>query len=493
MALPPSLQSLIHRLQRLLGEDSAAAGAPPPPPTAPAPPSAAEPPVDTSAATAPELLSVLTAQVAERTVEGRLEAKLVEVLRRRESMVSGLVYLVSMERVLAYVRSRKPYMLDKAFQVAESVLRAELVRGDFFAKYRDLGFLVAYANLSREAAQLKSAMLSRLIAEHLVGADAAPELAITRLVSIDVGDGAEAPPSLSFQEIPSLEGLGDLLSARMGAGAAPTDADAAADDTDAAPRRREPAWSYDAPDRDFWDRVLFRLRFAHLPVWSARERRVSNYFWQFGLEDDGGKSGYDVLPHRDRPKEIRELDLYSLRVFGDRLARAAEGGEPFRHLLTVPLHYETLVASKGRFQVVQLARGLPQAVRRRIVFEVVGLPSGVVAGRLLEIMGLLRSLGRSVLLRLPIDMALPDASDPALYALGTALPAEPGGGAPGHEALRGFVRRAAERGCKSYLLGVPDADAAAEMVTIGFDYLAGPGILEPAVEPAGVMDFDPWR
>lgn len=497
MALAKSLQSLIHRLQKMLHEEVPREHAARRHSDAdPAVPAEHDEPAEADAGEWENPSEMLAAMAAERTVEGRLEAKLVKALRRRESMVTGLVYLVSLERLLAYIRSRKPYMLDKAFQVAESVLRSHLAREDFFAKYRDTGFLVAFAHLTREAAQLKSAMLSRLIAEHLVGADAAPELAVTRQVAFE-DDGAEnAEPQLHFHEIPSIEGLGDMM---LHAGAAvaaevplPPEDEPAEGVEERRPRRREPAWTYDAPGPDFHERVLFRLGFAYLPVWGAQTRQVTNYIWRHCLTgDDAGKGDYDVLPHKGWAKEIRELDLYSLRVFRARMADIAAAPERLKCLLTLTLHYETLVSSKGRFQVVQLAQGLPPSLRRRIVFEIVGVPPGVVAGRLLEILGLLRPLGRSALLRLPPDFtALPEFNDPFLFALGTRIEEEEEADGLGYEQLARFAQWAHERGCKSYLLDVRDEAVAAEAVAMGYDYLAGDGIMAPVEEPAGIVRLD---
>jgi PAS domain S-box-containing protein len=124
---------------------------------------------------------------------GSLQAGAFEMAVRRAvdrigagpEIVAGKLQFVGLAGVRAALGGRWPAMAERAFTLAETILRRHLSGTDVFSRTDDDGFLVCFSDLDEAAADFKARVIAREIRDRLVGEipESVTTLHVTSLVS----------------------------------------------------------------------------------------------------------------------------------------------------------------------------------------------------------------------------------------------------------------------------------------------------------------------
>lgn len=145
------------------------------------------------------------------------------------------------------------------------------------------------------------------------------------------------------------------------------------------------------------------VRVALDPLWSlAGGPRVIGHYSRVGLSDaDTGEPLSVEARRRLQSGDLVEVDICVLQ---GSLALRAASPSLFGSLI-LPVSYSTLANSSTRYQLMQVVQRLAPAERRSFGWEIVGLETGVPAGRLSELVGMARAQTRGVICQLEPSLA----------------------------------------------------------------------------------------
>ncbi|HEX6013721.1 MAG TPA: hypothetical protein VFY87_18365 [Geminicoccaceae bacterium] len=192
-------------------------------------------------------------------------------------------------------------------------------------------------------------------------------------------------------------------------------------------------------------------------------------------DDDGGANTFRA-----------ELDGWSLRqAIGVLAAPRGAGQEPG---LIVPVHYGTLAAMRSRNPFTSDCHRLPPASSRRLVFEVLGLPSGLPQARVRELMAYLTPFCRAIVARVPPDAfgtdRLASTGIGGLSLAATAL--DPADGTA-ETRIAEFAGTARVLGMRSLLVEAGTARFCRAALAARADYVSGDGLMPPLPRPGGIF------
>lgn len=184
---------------------------------------------------------------------------------------------------------------------------------------------------------------------------------------------------------------------------------------------------------------------------------------------------------------LEEFDLFGLERLSTDLA--ARTGARHRANALLSVHYQTLSerASRGRF--LDLANAAPPMIRRRVAVEISDTPPDVSQSRLSQLFTEMSPHFLGVVCRFPVSYTGLDRLA-GLQLLGVSLDGSILGKdrprkAQFREILR-FSKQASDRGLRSFFLRAASVEAAIAARRAEFNYVAGPGVLQPLPKPGRV-------
>lgn len=352
-----------------------------------------------------------------------------------------------------------PGRLDALNAVAHAVLSEQIQPPHMFFQQHDTKFAVIFVDSDATAAAAASEacgalILERLEKEHgLAGFDAAIEV-----------------KKLTFEELI----------------AAPQELLPALDDVEALAAAHPKAV---APEPEPSERMDIRCR----PLWRASNSAVGVFMMTLRKTDAGGGAdrGYSVLPGKGDLRKLAAFDKSMINYSEQAIEAGVAAGEKFA--VATPIYYESFQNPNLSSIYRSRIEALPAAVRRRLMFQVVGVNSRV-DGRLLVVnLNYLAGMCQSVMVQLPLApegfIALKGAQ---VGAVGTSVYGEdPAGGEVGAK-LRNFVRATASYRVPLYLTSVQSESVACQAIDLGFELLAGDFVGPDLPRPHNVVvrEFD---
>lgn len=382
----------------------------------------------------------------------------------------GQVCLISMSRIKARLGERWPHHAVKADRIARNAIERYLVGGDIYARWKDAGYVVVFATLDAQQAQVKSMLIGDEITKALLGEE---QENLTRVCGVEVSPDGE----LSFAEVLPFEQLV---------------AETVADPSEAAERNPVIEMEEVSPSPPPAPRgdPLAEISYCYRPSWDPARGVIAAYLCVPQLPDGPSGRRRDagaVLGHDIRAHE--KLDVAVLKhVVGvlDVLVR-----EKRRLLVTMPVSFETLSAAVYRRHYINaLHDRLSPEAASLLVIELVDVPDGVPQARLVEISSPLRARARAVIARVR-----PDATDFAAFAgsriaaVGCDLSRQGGSELALMQQMARFTRGAAKVGLATYLRGIRSLSLTTAALGAGFAHVDGDAIAPPVDLPRGIVEF----
>ncbi|ATC31502.1 hypothetical protein CA606_03555 [Caulobacter vibrioides] len=311
-----------------------------------------------------------------------LPAPVIQRLAGTDLVARGAVNVISIKAIRAWAGEWWSHKRSDVWTYVERKLHDHLDRQDLRARISDSEFLIAMNHDQGLAAQATSVKILEDVLTHLLGAASVTDLGIRSVIGLE--DGAAVCRRID----PMI-----VLAARARRDSARSPVRIAVEPSDEA--RRTPVAFTTAGG------AALRVDFTLEHVVSLRRNittavRIEPMVTHLASGRQTSARTLTKLSDRD-VAFIDESTLKYAAVF----ARSAQG--PNTPELILPASFRTLGTQRGRDLLTGTAGLSLSLLRGGVMIELVDVTRGTPAGRLLEVVGLLRALTRGVIARVPPD------------------------------------------------------------------------------------------
>ncbi|MFC7335066.1 hypothetical protein [Rhodocista pekingensis] len=442
-----------------------------------------------------------------------LRRRLRDFIEEHPQASAACLNLIGLDVLKAHLGPRWPAAAARVQMLAEHMLVELSGPDDLWFRFEDDHYIVVFAHLDKAEAQARCArFIARLNALLLGTPDLtglvfetvlidARSLAVERVPLHSMMDetapasrvppaaaSPAATPGLPAAQIPAAQApAGEVPtgSGGLGSGGAPGPLAGAAVPQPGGAGEARPVPGAPQPSSL---PVPPPIELRYEPVWDVRAGAVTTYLARAVREGSGGMHGvgYEVLSDH-RPDSIASLDGLVLMEARSVLAELFENR--FRLLISVPVHVETLAQAGRRSAYMDICRETPRHLTPFILFWLHGLGPGVPAGRLAELVGMLKPFSRAVLAHLDlgqIDPAPLVTGGLSMVGMDLPLPVQTPARLP--EVLR-LLAALNRRGLHLYAGGVRHGETALALARAGVDYIYGPAVGPLRATPEHMLRF----
>ncbi|UAL12282.1 hypothetical protein [Caulobacter segnis] len=324
----------------------------------------------------------LDTQPSDATERVALPGPVLQRLTGNDLVARGSVNVISIKAIRQWAGEWWSQKRGDVWTYVELKLNEHLDRLDMRARISDSEFLIAMNNDQGLAAQATSVRILEDVLTHLLGAASPMDLGIRSVIGVEGGEAVCRPIDASV-----------VLAARARRDSARSPVRVAVDPADET--RRTPVAFTTAGG------AALRVDFTLEHVINLRRNvttavRIEPMVTHLASGRQASARALTKLSDRD-VAFIDESTLKYAAVF----ARSAQG--PNTPELILPASFRTLGTQRGRDLLTGTAGLSLGLLRGGIQIELVDITRGTPAGRLLEVVGLLRALTRGVIARVPPD------------------------------------------------------------------------------------------
>jgi hypothetical protein len=405
-------------------------------------------------------------QAGRQVLQDEFESHLRSLIKDDAKPLAGRVNFIGLSKIRDKLGDRWPKLAERADDITRKAIERRLIEADVYTKYKELHYLIIFAQLTHEQAQLKCALIAEEITKKLLGDDITPELLeVKTMVS-------QLEGKFEFEDVPDIE----ALAAKLGEAPAP------------AAEAKEDSWWEDDETSD----PLAKVQLVYRPMWDVKRNAVTTFVCAPALPGPAGRLlvGEAEIPRLDQPAVALRLDqLVQKRVIGD-LRKLVEAGQ--QQLLCLPVHFETLAVNQRRMAYIERCqRGIPPLGIKLLVFELTGVPDGIPQNRLFELATSLKRFSRGVLLR--TTLAQPWFRPPAETGI-SAMGIEHHAGSAVPEAkligdMERFATGAKKAGLATYVHGLRTISLTTAAIAAGFDFVDGDIVTSVVEQPRGAYAY----
>lgn len=403
------------------------------------------------------------------------DARLRSLLSQKDLISAGRLQVLGLDKIRERLGSRWEVLAERVDVVVQTIIKRRLAPSDVFMRFGDAtqpAYIILFAELAKEEAQIKCALIAEEVASQLLGDDDAGGCVDVKTLVTAV-DGSLAAESVDPIEI--INRLLDKEAEKLEASETPP---GGGPKPGAGPKSQAPANT---------------VKFAYQPVWDVRKNAILT-FRCVPLHDEISVKPVNGDPAMATgvvlPPPALEQDVMILRRAIWTHQQLQQQGK--RLLLACCVHFETLTNGKSRTAYFQLLRTAPESLRGDMVFEIVGLPKGVPLNRLSEIVSTVRPWCRASHLQVGLDDTQFKAYRDAGFAtIGADVTTNPAAEATLIKAMNLFVEKADNAGFRTFIRGLKTKSLTMAAVGAGFDYIDGEAVFA-AIDTLGqAYKFNP--
>jgi len=404
-----------------------------------------------------------------------LTERLNKMLWNRRAILSGNIHLLGLSRIKEHVGSDWPRIAERAQDIAHKAIQRVCTPDDVFTRYDELSYLVIFANLTKDQAQLRCVEIAEDIARRLLGDNFVDEAA-------EVSTGVfETDGSLIFNAI-SKQDLIKKLTGQLSSRASVQKGSGGSEEEET-----EPSFDQFQMDKT---KALASLRVLYQPMCNLRHQVVANYFAVATATNVFGATIWDTAVRAEFAAVLSstEFDVFVARnVMRDLGGHMAKG---IRILMGWPVHFDTLATRANREAYFEVCREIPETIRQLLVLELDGLPEGVPNSRLLELTTVMKSFCRTIIVRVPADFRRFEVFQGCnLGAVGFSLSGVSATDAQRISLMNKFVEAASRAHLKAYVHGLSSRAQVLAAVTAGFEWIDGVAVEKPVQAPGQMHRF----
>jgi hypothetical protein len=293
---------------------------------------------------------------------------------------SGVVNTIGLDAIRHQLGERWAHKAPRVWEHVERELDRTLGATGIFVRVDDVSYLVAQPGEEGFAAQAVCLTVLQDVLKFFLGELRPGDVSMRMVTSISGGEIGSAP-------------VDPAALRRRPAPVAPTPAERATEavagplaDHAPAPKPWKPPLAGRtcsialAPPK----REPFDLNLRIEPVWNVKRGLITSFL----VERNGA-------PPKPEASDLEEMDVATMAYVSTLLEEHASQGGPLA--LHVPISFASLAAQRSRERLIRMTRPVREAMRAAMLIEIDGLDAGVPPSRLIEVVGLVRSLCVGVL------------------------------------------------------------------------------------------------
>ncbi len=316
------------------------------------------------------------AAIPSRGHSAALAPTLRRIFSERDPTQCGSVHLLGLESLQARLGNRWVTVAERVHQLTEKLLEQKLGPGDAWFRHGPEAYVVVFSHLGPDQARLICAKMLEELQKLLLG-DADTESIIVHTAVQELGSEMMFAPAK----------LKDMLDAAV----AQQRRNMAGD------REISGATAAAASSHTTLSTWAGPLEVKYRPAWDARQQVLSIYIARCSRPRRGRMPawGYECQDDPADPHQILQTDMAIIRHALDTALELYDNR--FRFFLSLPIHFETLAVLTRRREMVALLQTIPAHLRAFMTYHLSGVPAGVPAGRLAEMVSTLRPFGRTIM------------------------------------------------------------------------------------------------
>ena len=226
------------------------------------------------------------------------------------------------------------------------------------------------------------------------------------------------------------------------------------------------------------------------PVWHTKNNLITAY------NCSPSRDGRD-LAGRDLVEMLgANSDAANAKIDATVYARAVKAmqvlmGQGLKAVLIVPIHFSTVDRLRYLTSLLEAGVGLPQDAKNLIVFELLGLPSGMSRFRLREPVSYLRTRARALIARTGFDLGeLEQFKEFGFHGISVNCGDYEWTEGQFMKNFERFVESAERYKLQSFVHGISSKSLAVGAIGSGFTYMDGAAISEPVDNPSRIRPFE---
>jgi hypothetical protein len=371
---------------------------------------------------------------------------------------TGAVNMIGLDAIRRKLGDRWPAKRARVWEHVELELERKLGPADLSVRVDDINYLIAAPSTPGFAAQALCLTVLQDVLKFFLGEIRSGDITMRTVTDLSGGSIVSAPVDLSRLprpgEVTRLEPV-----AEPPAAAAAEPADGLVDHTAPLKDWKPPlAGRVTVVELAVPKQEPFDLRLTVEPVWNLRRGLITSFL----IERTGAPEGAKAA-------EFEEIDVATFAYAATLLEEQARQGGPLT--LHLPVSFSSLAVQRTRVRLMTLTQSVREAMRASVLLEICGLDAGVPPSRLIEVVGLVRSLCGGVLGRVrPSRSALAAVKGCGLRALVIEAPLLALSQGDGPARMKAFTGAAQGVSPNLIVHGLPLATMIDEATAAGFTH-----------------------
>jgi hypothetical protein len=318
-----------------------------------------------------------------------------ERIQNSSLATTGAVNMIGLDAIRRKLGDRWPAKRARVWEHVEMELERRLGPADLAVRVDDINYLIALPSSSGFAAQALCLTILQDVLKFFLGEMKAGDISVRQVTEVTGTSIVSAPVDLSKLPRPGFA----APEAPAPAPAAAAEAPAEAAPAPAAAEHAGGLVEHEAPPKE-WKPPLagrssivelavpkkppFELELTVEPVWNLRRGLIMSFL----IDRRGCPDGAEAA-------ELEVTDVATFAYAATLLEEQATQGGPVT--LHLPVSFVSLATQRTRVRLMQLTESVRESMRAHVLLEICGLDAGVPPSRLIEVVGLVRSLCAGVL------------------------------------------------------------------------------------------------
>lgn len=308
-------------------------------------------------------------------------------IRTSSLLADGSVNMIGLDAIRAKLGDRWPAKRARVWEHVERELERRLTPADITVRVDDVNYLIALASARGFAAQGVCLTVLQDVLKYFLGELRPADILVRGVTALGDHEIVSGPVDLASI------GRASAADRTTVAAAPPTPAELATDAVSGALAEHAPPpkpWKPELAGRSTMipvappKREPFDLKLNVEPVWNLKRDVITSF-----LIDRIG------APANAEAADLEEMDVTTFAYAVTLLQEHQRQGGAF--VLHVPVSFTSLATQRSRERIMRLTGPVREAMRATVLLEICGLNGGVPPSRLIEVVGLVRSLCGGVL------------------------------------------------------------------------------------------------
>lgn len=441
--------------------------------------------------------------------------RLKEVLKEAKPLSDCGLQIIGLSNLRDHYGEDWPGAKEKILNISRRVIEANLEQHDIYATFYDIYFVVMFGDLSLESAQAKSALIVKQISNKVFGDS-------SRIKMFDISTATlNKNGNVELHKVNFDDDLANTIRTKdatyLQDVAWPNEErekNDASVDSDKKPEVDEPDWEViqrceQGPDakipKDEYaeflrlqlpqrERKLYnfgRLNYAFRPMWLVKDRVTSAMSCiPSRVSSDGTMrvGGAALLSSPGSPVNA-EYDITTINKVMEVLLALEETGDSA--IFIAPVHFITVAEQRYSKAYLETIRKIPARFRKKILFELIAIPSGTPSGKITNAASALRLFVDHLLVRVRLEERnLSAFLGLGVYAVGADITNFNVTERKLIELIDNFSESAKKLGFKTYIHGLRSRSLITAAICAGVDFVDGDPVNSVTSEPLKNHHFD---